>query len=179
MDNNTKPYLILQAGISRTGSTVIANLIQGFISKDEKLLGYWNNAYNLDRFHRKVNIAKTHLIDFDPIIDRLKDQFELFFVVSERDDKKIDPKYYCYTNVIIFDYTELLETPEYNTTQLTEHIYNRLRDFFPPDIQMNKDHGLQRLIEMNNYYQQIKDQPFSYVNYFYQLHGSHRTKPGV
>ncbi len=175
MTEQEKPVLILQSGIARTGSTVIANLIQGFISKDEKLLGYWNNQYHLDRFHRKVNIAKTHLVDLDPIIERLQDKFELFFVISERDDKKIDPKYHCYANVIIFDYTELLETSTQTTEQIADNAYSRLRDFFPPYIPMNRDHGLQRLNEMNAYYQQIKDQPFSFVNYFYQLHGSHRT----
>jgi hypothetical protein len=77
---------------------------------------------------------------------------------------------------LIFNYDELLETETYSVQDIVNNAYNKLRSFLPDDIELNKKDAVERIQKMNLAYEEIKDQPFSYIDHFFELHGSHRNR---
>ena len=59
-----------------------------------------------------------------------------------------------------------------------DNIYNRISHLFSNHgfIKFNKKTALNRIINMNKKYEEIKNKPFSYVDPFFEIHGSHRNK---
>ena len=102
--------------------------------------------------------------------------YNLYFICSERGQKIINKKYLSYNNVLVLKYSELLETDNYSIKDIVENIYNKLITFLSNNINLNKDMAIERINNMNNEYKIIKDKPFTYVNKFYHLHGSHRNR---
>jgi hypothetical protein len=76
---------------------------------------------------------------------------------------------------LIFNYNELLETETYSVEDIINNAYDKLRSFLPDDIELNKQDAIERIHKMNKVYEEIKDMPRSYIDHFYELHGSHRT----
>ncbi|MFC1670636.1 hypothetical protein ACFL20_09595 [Spirochaetota bacterium] len=125
-------------------------------------------------------ITKTHDVDIDRWIENYSNIYNLFFICSERDEK-YDLKYYNYDNVLIINYSDLLETDNNSLENIINNIYAKLYDFLPkiffPDIKEKAiKNAIERIQKMNQLYETIKDKPFSYVNTFYHLHGSHRNR---
>jgi hypothetical protein len=101
-------------------------------------------------------------------------------VCSERPllNKHINYKYKLYENVISFFYRDLLETEKNTIDTIIDNIYNNLKSLLSkhPEIKLNKQNGIDRIINMNKRYIEIKDMPFSYIDPFFELHGSHRNR---
>ena len=180
-NKNMEKTIIIQCSPSHTGSTVLVNILYGLIHNN-KPVTYIN--FNNKPGHAIINnllkdndicIIKTHICNIDMLIDHLK-KYKLFFICSERDKKVINNKFYSYNNVLIIKYNELLEIPTYSIKDIVENIYNKLITFLPNDIILNKDMAIERINNMNNEYKIIKDKPFTYINKFYHLHGSHRNR---
>lgn len=110
------------------------------------------------------------------MIELFSNQFELYFVCSQRLNLIIDKKYHDYKNVLVFDYSELLETNEFTLKSIVDNMYNKLLNFLPKNINLSKHGAFDRITNMNKLYEQIKHLPFSYIDPFYQLHGSHRNR---
>ena len=90
----------------------------------------------------------------------------------------IDPKYKEYENVIVFQYEELLETEDNPLTKIIDTIYDRVAPMIEghPKVKLSKADALHRVINMNKRYEEIKDKPFSFIDPFFELHGSHRNR---
>jgi hypothetical protein len=171
-----KMNIIIQTAETRTGTTVLVNMLHGFILKNDPIQ-FVSHFYNISKriYNNKINIFKLHHTNIDDFIEMFSDKYNLYFVCSERGDKVIDKKYHDYNNVLIFNYNELLETETYSVEDIINNAYDKLRSFLPDDIELNKQDAIERIHKMNKVYEEIKDMPRSYIDHFYELHGSHRT----
>jgi hypothetical protein len=172
---NENPIVIIQTGHMRTGTTLLVNLLYGFMSPDEKIRCLWEPHHKIHPFNM-YNIYKSHNLDIDSYIKHHGDTHNLFFVCTERDDKKINQKYKKYGNVLVFDYNEILETDSYNMNQIIDNVYAKLREFFPNSVTLDKETCIKRIEKMNEKYAEIENMDFSYVDNFFQLHGRHRNR---
>ncbi len=180
---DNKMNIIIQTSLPHTGSTVLINMLHGFIIKNEPVhhVAHFYNIskriYNNNHIHNNnVNIFKLHEPNIDEFIEMFSDKYNLYFVCSERGDKVIDKKYHDYKNVLIFNYDELLETETYSVEDIVGNAYDKLCSFLPSDIVLNKEDAIDRIQQMNLVYEEIKDKPFSYIDHFFELHGSHRKR---
>ena len=175
---------IVQASAPHTGSTVLFNLIYGFI---DPLLPYGGDDISGD-------IIVSHNIDLDHWENLLKG-YNVYFICSERPalhhTKIIDPKYHSNNmsirfsgvserkKLLLIQFEELNETPKLTIKDIVDNIHIKLKNFLPPYVKLNKKSALDRIINMNKLYSKIKDRPFSYHDEFYSLHGSHRNREKV
>jgi hypothetical protein len=170
-----KDIIIIQTGFKRTGTTFLVNLLYGFIAPNEAIHGFFDiEEYSLQPFS-KCSIFKSHMLNIDDIINKYSDKYQLYFIISERDEK-IDEKYKELHNVLIFDYyKELLETKDNSIQNIVDNAYEKLSLFLPDEIHLSKESAINRINNMNNVYEEIKDYDFSYINDFFALHGRHRN----
>ena len=166
-------WKIIQASTSRTASTVLSNILYGLIDPYSPISQKGEGSGDI-----KKSIVVTHNTDIDGWIDRLGEEFTLFFIMSERKDKKrtIKKKDRDKDNVLVFDFNDLNETLEYSVADIVQCVHCRLKCFLPEYILLNKELAVLRLICMNALYDCIKDKPFSYCENFFHLHGSHRNR---
>lgn len=172
---NEKPIVIVQTGHMRTGTTLLVNLLYGFMAPDEKIHCLWEPDHPIYPFH-KYNIYKSHHLNIDEYMKQHSEKYEIFFVCTERDDKKIPEKYKNNKNVLVFDYLEILETEFYNMDQIINATYDKLRGFLPEHVFLDKDTCKTRIDKMNEKYAEIENMDFSHVDDFFQLHGRHRNR---
>lgn len=176
---NKKMNIIIQTSLPRTGSTVLINMLHGFIMKEQgvqHVAHFYNISKRIYTNNNNINIFKLHEPNIDDFIEMFSDKYNLFFVSTERGTKVIDEKYHHYKNVLIFNYDELLETETYSVEDMVSNAYDKLRAFLPDDIELNKQDAIERIKKMNLAYEEIKDKPFSYIDHFFELHGSHRNR---
>ena len=173
-----KKTLIIQTSPMHTASTVLVNALYGMFSKlkNKRVVGFWEQEWE-NEFDEDIIIVKSHNLDIDWFVRHWSLFYDIYFVCSERKEKKlfIDDKYKGSANVICFDYTELNETKKNSLEKIVERIKNKLKDKFP-NHELNSKTSLLRLMGMNEEYEQIKEKPFSYVDEFYHIHGSHRNR---
>lgn len=169
MENN-KFLKIIQCSPVCTGSTLLVNILYGLISHNQEICV---RDINIE-INNKYKIIKTHELNIDKWIEKYNNYFNLLFICSERDNNIIDIKYKSYNNVIIFNYTELLETTENSLENIIDNIINKIKNKI--DIYLDKNNALNRIIGMNKTYELIKDKPFDYIDDFYQIHGSHKGR---
>jgi hypothetical protein len=168
-----KPPVIIQMGSNRTGSTLLVNLLYGFIIPNEGIRMFLS-IDNLPIFSQ-CSIVKTHLLDIDGMVDMYNDKYDLYFIISERNGRHT-PTSTRECKKLHIKYDDILETETNNLQVIVDTMYNALRDFLPAEIPLSKDTAFKRISEMNTEYERIKDFDFhTYVNYFYELHGSHRN----
>ncbi len=167
---NINAYKLIQASPPRTASTVLHNLLYGFICPTTPCSKCNDET---------KQIIVTHNTDLDYWENRLSGM-KLYFVCSERRSLKpprtIDSKYYHKENLLRIQFEELNETPEYSLEQIVENLYAKLKKLLPSHIKLDKESATKRINSMNELYEKIKDKPFSYYNEFYHIHGSHRNR---
>lgn len=186
--------LIIQYSPGRTGSTVLTNALYGLIpslSNKNILFNSSNNILNLDKLLNleKLNLDKLLSLDYDifvikshttntidDYITKYNNDYKLFFICSERAELNllIDEKYKLYDNVIVFSFDELNESSTNTVPMIVENIYHKINNKL--NIELNIENGINRIIEMNKLYEEIKDKDFAYFDKFYHLHGSHRNR---
>ena len=167
---------VVQSGIGHTGTTPLANLIHGLVAPDSPVKFGDKNIKN-------EIITKTHTADVDKLM-KMHPEYELYFVMAERVDEKvnvrINDKHRSYKNVLVIDYGEILETPEWGVEDIADNLFTKLFKFLPREIIPNPVAGsfrmATRLRNMNARYEEIKHKPFSYYDPFYHIHGSHRGR---
>jgi hypothetical protein len=175
--------LIIQYSPCRTGSTVLANALYGLIpslSNKNILFNSSNinfNLYKLLNLDDDIFVIKSHTkITIDDYITKYNNDYKLFFICSERAELNllIDEKYKLYDNVIVFSFDELNESSTNTIPMIIENIYHKINNKL--NIELNIENGINRIIEMNKLYEEIKDKDFAYFDKFYHLHGSHRNR---
>jgi len=185
-----KKILIFQSSPPHTASTLLVNALYGLFEElqDKFILFDYRNEptvildYKIETefADKNIVIVKTHNTNIEKLTSLYKDKYELFFVCSQRIKHNlfIDRKYLNYPNVDVFHYSELNETQENTLSDIIDNIYNRVYrllskyDF----IKLNKEGSYKRVNNMNQMYNEIKENPFSYIDLFYHIHGSHRNR---
>jgi hypothetical protein len=173
-----KPTVIIQASPYHTASTLLVNAIYGLVPffKRHRILC----ADELDALKYTRNnllVVKTHDLNFNRLVEQTKKlNMSPIFICSERTGKNylIPEEYRNWENVIIFDYNELNETPENPIENIVDNIIKKIDNFFP--FVLDREGCITRIREMNARYNEIKDQPFEYIDPFYEIHGSHRNR---
>lgn len=170
---------IVQASPPHTASTLLVNLIHGFISPEEHV------KYQTENLIHKYLITRTHNIDVDVLINKFK-MYDIFFVMSERNDHKIkrliDDKYRNRKNVLILNYDELVETETNKKDTIIENIYQKFKNFFPEELTQNKSERTlkeqmkKRMNIVNETVERMKNLSFSEIDSFTDIHGSHRNR---
>ena len=169
--------LIIQTSPCHTGSTLLVNALYGLIPEcsNKKIIGLW--AKDFEKNFENIIIVKCHNTNIDELIEKYN-KYKVVFVCSERPQKNklIDPKYKKYNNTIVFSYKELNETNNNSLVKIVDNIYKKVKKVLPEDIQLDKTKCIERINNMNIRYQKIKDKPFTYVDPFFEIHGSHRNR---
>ena len=169
---------IIQSSYPDTGFTLLLNLIHGFISPQEKI------HYDTSSLIHEFLITKTHNTNITQLENTYL-QYKLFFIMSERNDSKIQAKinneYKNKSNVLVINYDKLLET--YNSIKdIIDYIFNEFNNFIPKELKPNKDNDLikndmeERLNLVNEMVKLMKDKPFSEWDRFTGIHGSHKNR---
>lgn len=174
-----KPIKIIQSSSPRTGSTLLINLIHGFLRPKEEI--HWHTETKIHEFL----ITKTHNTNIDWLISTYK-EYELYFIMCERNDVKIkqliNDKYRNYKNILIIDYNNINVTDKLSLEEVIEYIFNQFFNFLPQEIIPNKNNVdikndmLYRINAMNRIVEQLKNRSFDYWEPFYGIHGSHRHR---
>jgi len=171
-------YLIVQASPISTGSTLLMNLICGLIRPDDPVYYASNMMQFIRRHHEdvldeRILIIKTHNMGWEHWQKRAKeDNRKLFFICSQRDETISPPD-----GSLLIDYNEILETDDNTLESIISNFYKKMQELFSgEDISLDEEACVKRVNEMNIMVDKIKDKPFSHLNRFYHVHGSHRSK---
>ena len=169
--------LIIQTSPEHTASTLLINAIYGLIPElvDKKIIGTWNN--NFEKYFKNIIAIKCHNTNIDELIKKYNATYKLVFICSERQDMNllIDEKYKIYDNVVTFDFNELNETSNNALTTIVDNIYNKVQKILT-DVDLDKTTCINRINLMNIRYEKIKNKPFTYIDNFFEIHGSHRNR---
>jgi hypothetical protein len=181
--------IIFQTSPKDTASTFLTNAIYGLIPElsNKKIITIKTQniikTQNFEDYFDQLIVVKCHK-EIDELIEKYKTEYELYFICSERKEINcfIDEKYRDYKNVVIFDFKELNETETNTIPIIIENISNKLNQTIIQDInielniELNVKKGIERIHSMNQRYEEIKHLPFTYIDDFYQIHGSHRNR---
>ena len=133
---------IIQSSPPHTGSTLLLNLIHGFISPQERI--HYANYNIFDELIHKFSIIKTHDLNIIDLENKYP-QYKLFFVMSERNDRKvqkeINNEYKKKSNVLVINYDKLLATDN-SIKDVIDYIFNEFNNFIPNELKPNKDDNL-------------------------------------
>lgn len=169
---------IVQSSPPRTGSTLLLNLIHGFLAPDEEVHCKPEDLRN----HRLI---KTHNIDI-MALEKHFHEYKLFFIMSERNDKKlkllINSEYKQKPNVLVINYNYLLQTDKNTMKNIVDYTFNKFNQFIPkelkpkkPDVLIKQD-MMQRFRTVNATVELMKNEPFTKWDKFTGIHGSHRKR---
>lgn len=168
-------YKIIQCSGHGTASTLLVNILTGLFY-DKREINWISVSKPYDILLTNF-ITKTHKTDINSWLKNQKDSDNIFFIMSERKGRVPDSDRNK-NNVIVFNYDELLETDENTLENLVTNVYKKLTDFLPKELVdiMNLERSIQRIKDMNCFYETIKHKPFKYFDKYYHLHGSHRNR---
>jgi hypothetical protein len=177
--------LIIQTSPYHTASTFLVNAIYGLIPElvNTKIIGIWDE--DIESYFDNIIVLKCHDTNIDGLIKKYDKFYNLLFICSERQEKNymIDDKYKKYNNVIVFDFNELNELNDNTLPKIVDNIYckfdNMLCNLNITNIDLNKENCIERLTQMNRRYEEIKHKPFTYVDDFFEIHGSHRDRKNM
>lgn len=163
---------IIQVSPPHTGSTVLANLVVEFFEKNSPVFFTEDFFIPEDRI-----VVKSHNVNLDLWVEKFPEE-SLYFIISVRDGDdymQIEQKYQNWPNVLIFNYNEILATNSLTTKCISENVHKKITNFIDFPGSSSKD--LQnRFDNMNECYEKIKNKPFSYIDKYYNLHGSHKGR---
>jgi hypothetical protein len=170
---------IIQTSLQHTGSTVLTNLLFGAFESKSKVNFLHIKKYSHNIVKNKL-IYKSHVLDINKILNF---PYNIYIIMSSRKEKDLDYdiSYYKNPKILIIDYEKLNETPEYTLKDIVDYTFMKFKNFLPKELFKLSDKEIKknmynRISRMNKVYKKIRDKPFSYVDTFYSLHGSHRNR---
>ena len=172
--------LIIQTSPTHTASTLLVNALYGLIPElnDKKIIGEWveNWQKKYETHFKDIIVLKSHVLNIDNLIKKYGKKYDLYFVCSERKERQyfINKKYKVYKRVIVFDFEELNESETNTVRKIVENIHNKINSVL--NIELNIENGIKRVNAMNKRYEEIKEEPFTFIDDFYEIHGSHRNR---
>ena len=166
---------LIQASLGRSGSTVLSNILQGLFYPTKPL------AFRMFRKQQKIIdalsdnfVIKTHHRNAADVINQACGNTYEYWIISSSRDSKI---YQCaHSNFISFEYEQLLETETNSVEIIVDTVAQKLKAVLPHSIthHMDVNGSINRIKEMNTFYETIKTQRFGYFDNFYCIHGKHR-----
>ena len=172
---------IIQSSPPHTGSTLLLNLIHGFIAPLEKI----NVEYPSLESIEKSLIFKTHDLNIIDLENKFPN-YKFFFIMSERNDSKvkknINIEYKKKSNVLVINYDKLLITDNNTIRNVIDYTFNKFNNFIPKELKPNKDNNLikddmeNRIKIVNETVEKMKDKPFNEWDRFTGIHGGHRNR---
>jgi len=167
--------IFIQCSPKGSGSTVLANILQGFLDKGRPLRFEYSPEDASDC--NGLSVIKTHNMDYAGWEARFPSK-KILFVSSSRKGRKFDKIENTVENQIIIEYENLLESDTVSVDNIVSNIYDRVVHRTKRYIKLDKKGGLSRILAMNKRYAEIKDYPFQFLDHFYHIHGSHRGFKG-
>ena len=177
-----KKTLIIQVSPGGTASTFLVNALYGLIPSltNKKIFGFWTrDNWEVSFDDHDIIVLKSHNLYLDNLILKYEDQYNLYFICSERKEKGkfIDEKYKSYNNITLFDYEELNETSTNTIPIIINNIYNKIYNLdILKNVELDIIASINRIHDMNRCYEEIKNKSFDFIDDFYELHGSHRNR---
>ena len=169
--------LIIQTSPLRTASTLLVNILYGLFTElnDKPIIRILNTGWEKKFTNNIIGIIKMHELDIDYLISNYF-KYNLYFICSERIELNllIDEKYKKYPNLICFSFKELNKTNIYTIEDIIINIKKKLKKKL--NIELDTISALKRIKLMNNKYNEIQHLPFSYIDPFFEIHGSHRNR---
>jgi uncharacterized protein (UPF0297 family) len=170
---------IIQSGIMGSGSTLLINLIHGFICPKEEI--HWETENLIHEFL----ITKTHNYNINNLEKKFS-QYNNFFIISERNDSKVQSElnneYNTKKNVLIINYNKLLENNNNSINDIVNYTFDKFNNFIPKELKPNKDDAAikrdmtKRVKRVNETVEFMKNKPFSEMDNFTHIHGAHRNR---
>jgi hypothetical protein len=77
--------------------------------------------------------------------------------------------------VVVFDFDELNETSDNTLVKIVDNMYDKLKPLLI-DVALNKTTCMERIKLMNVRYEEIKNKEFTFIDDFFEIHGSHRNR---
>ena len=159
--------LIIQSSFMYTGSSLLVNILYGLIPS----LHHRYISSEQVKNNQFIEIIKTNNTNIDEYINKYKYLYKyIYFVCSEKNERKFNPKYKNYNNVLIFNLDQLNETEEQPLEDIINNVHDKLLEMV--QINLNKQLCINRINNMKLFYETIKERPFSYIEPFYHIHGS-------
>lgn len=174
-----KPIRIIQTAAARSGSTLLSNILMAYFQPFEPVCFMGKHTYREELIENNI-VLKSHDKVIDDWISRFGDKYNLYFIISDRDDYDWSD-YYHYENALFIKYNELLETSENTLEKISNNVYMKVKEILPPEFMIQNrekisiQNGINRITNMNERYKIIKDKPFEYVDKYYQIHGHHKN----
>lgn len=173
---NRSNIKIIQCSEPHTGSTLLLNLIYGYVCPAEEI--HWNTEKLID----KHCITKTHDVEIDKWMKKYP-QYKMIFIGSNRENHpKINNKYNKYKNVLVIDYKDINETDTNSLEKIVNFTFDKFQNIIPKALRHTNDDAetkqnmITRITNMNKLTEEIKNKPFAYWDRFYGIHGSHKNR---
>ena len=171
---------VVCASSQRTGSTLLNNLVIGFLCPFDEDHHWDHNCELVPRYL----VTKTHHIDVDDI-EKKHTKYRVFFVMGERVDRdvrvRVDARYKDRPNVLVVGYDEINETQVLPLETIVDQVYDKFQAFFPSAIATGrtpvdtKQNMMRRVQEMNIVCRDIASYGFAqYCDNKHGVHGGHR-----
>jgi len=168
---------LIQVSFPRTGSTVLSNILQGLFYPTEPLrYGHFTTKLNVKKLLSNSFVIKTHNRLVTELINEYCGNTYEYWIISSNRSGKI---FRCnHSNFISFDYDQLLETETNPIEMIVNMVAQKIKTVLPVVItdQMDVNGSINRIKEMNAFYEKIKNEPFKYSDLFYRIHGHHRNR---
>lgn len=173
---NRSNIKIIQCSKPHTGSTLLLNLIHGYVCPAEEI--HWNTEKLIDKYC----ITKTHDVEIDKWMKKYP-QYKMIFIGSNRENHpKINNKYNKYKNVLVIDYKDINETDTNSLEKIVNFTFDKFQTIIPNALRHTNDdtetkqNMITRITNMNKLTEEIKNKPFAYWDRFYGIHGSHKNR---
>lgn len=168
---------IVQMSQTRSGSTLLSNILYGLFQPDEPICFCSMDTHQiLSPFIHDHFILKTHSEQPSEINSNFP-QYTIYYVASVRPSRgKINHKKYVKTvpRFIAIDYDLISGDVE----ESVDNVVRTLQQLLPTELMAvaNKETAVGRIKAMNDRYDQIKDLPFVEYDPFFKIHGHHRNR---
>ena len=170
------PRAIIQTGAPHTGSTLLANIVQGLVDAARPL----EHGMYLDASARPTARAVVPGVVFkfhntsDAFMDAQLRAGRFVFVSRRARHATVDAaRYEGHPAVCVVDYEAL--TAGGGAADEVDHVLARLGERLP-GLKANRSRAIARVVAMNALYERVKERPFTWSETMYLLHGHHRDR---
>ena len=130
---------IIQTSHTHTGSTVLANVLQGYFYFSDPIKFQYHNF-------KDFFVYKTHNTNIKNII-KMNPEYDLYFISSARAERRIKREH---PRLLQIEYEELLETSTNTLETIANNVALKVKAFCPIIAQyINIENGILRIQEMN------------------------------
>lgn len=175
---------IITSTLPRVGSTLISNINTGLFEPDNSIM--WCGQLKDNQhiiFREERSTFKYHSPPEDIEKFYSSEQYKDVYCVNICRDGQVRTQNISSDKYIVLEYENLLYESIHcdNTTNtlddVLEYVVDRYMAMFGLNITTEMVwNAKQRVLDMDDTYDRIKNKPFAHINNFYHIHGSHRGR---